>query len=160
MNSSTTLHTKKCKISLMQKDDSAWLHSLIKDEDILKKLPGLLLFSASRETTLKFINSMQSAYDTGRGFLWKIEHDNTQVGFICIFDFDESPTCSYAIKKEKRRQGIMSECLEAVLSYLYSIHKNKKTFHFDIEKRNTASLSVCQKLSNKYPICINITETL
>ncbi len=159
MNSLDALHTKNCKISFMQKDDSAWLHSLIEDEDVLKYLPGLLPFSTSHETTLKFINSMQSAYNTERGFLWKIEHNNIPVGFICIFDFDESPTCCYAIRKDKRRQGIMSECLDAVLSGLTSLYKDKKRFYFDIEKGNTASLSVCQKLNNRFPISINITET-
>ena len=148
------INTERCQITIATANDACWLHALLNDRDVYKNIEGIHLFAKSVEKTKEFICSMLNAYNMGRGFLWKVVHEEESIGFICIIDFDEEPSLCYALKKLNRGKGLMHEALVSVLYFLSGIEK--KVYRCDIERNNGPSIQICKKLKESFNILENV----
>ena len=148
------INSERCQITIATISDAYWLHVLLNDRDVYKNIEGTHSVAKSIEKTTEFIRSMLDAYDMGRGFLWKVVHEEESVGFICIIDFDEEPSLCYALKKLNRGKGLMHEALVSVLYFLSGIEK--KVYRCDIERNNDPSIQICKKLKESFNILENV----
>lgn len=147
------LQSKRCTITIATRTDAQWLHKLFNDEMVMRYNEGLLLFAESVEKTTDFIDCMLDAFNNGRGFLWKLSHQEVPIGFICTIDFDDAPSISYGVNKSYRHNGFMTEGLSKVLCYQNKIVE--KSYIINIEKENIASQHLCNKLEIIYNIVLH-----
>lgn len=137
--------TERCQITIATANDTCWLHALLNDKDVYKYIEGVRPFAKTIESTTLFIDDMLYAYNNGRGFLWKLLYKDKPIGFICIFDYENTPSLSYGIVKAYRNKGFMSEALMRVL--YYQTQRTNKTFQFSISKENVPSLILYNKIA-------------
>ena len=142
------IRSNRCCMTIMTMEDTGWLYELFNDEDVKKNLEGIRLFSDSKDATAVFIDSMLEAYYTERGFLWKIMCEEIPVGFVCSADFDENPYICYAMNRNFRNMGLMTEAVMAVLDYQNTIEY--KSYMISVNKDNVSSCRVCNWLEDKF----------
>lgn len=144
------LQSKRCTITIATRTDAQWLHKLFNDEMVMRYNEGLHRFAESVEKTTDFIDCMLDAFNNGRGFLWKLSHQEVPIGFICTIDFEETPSISYGLNKSYRNNGFMTEGLTSVLGYQNQMAKKSYTIY--INKDNLASQRLCNKMTSKFNI--------
>lgn len=140
--------TERCQITIATANDTCWLHALLNDRDVYKYIEGGRPFAKTIESTTQFIDDMLYAYNNERGFLWKLLYKDNPIGFICIIDFDDTPSLSYGVVKAYRNKGFMSEALMRVLCYQAQL--SNKTFQFSISKENEPSLNLYNEISRSF----------
>lgn len=84
----------------------------------------------------------------------KITYKEKPIGFICTFDFEETPSVCYGIDKAYRNKGVMTETMKSV--FYYQTQFSKKSFLFRISKENVASLSVHNKIASTFNTVLHI----
>lgn len=89
-------------------EDSTWLNELFEDLKNIPSLKGLAPFSTSVERTKVFIKSFEKALTSDMGFLYSINYSNRPIGFISVYDLQESPFFSYGLFNEYRRKKLFS----------------------------------------------------
>lgn len=102
------IHTKYCILKPMTIEDSTWLNELFEDLKNIPSLKGLAPFSTSVERTKVFIKSFEKALTSDMGFLYSINYSNRPIGFISVYDLQESPFFSYGLFNEYRRKKLFS----------------------------------------------------
>lgn len=146
------LHTPRCMITIMARDDAEWLNTLLNDEAVNTYIEGIRPFAKSVMNTSEFIDGMLDINNNGKGFLWKVMQREKPVGFICTIDFDDNPSLCYALEKPYRKKGLMSEALKAVLIH-QSLIMDKK-YYVEINSKNLDSYNLCKKLIRAFDIII------
>lgn len=140
--------TTRCQITIATANDACWLHVLLNDRDVYKYIEGVRPFAKTIENTTQFIDDMLYAYNNGSGFLWKLLYKNNPIGFICIIDYEDTPSLSYGVVKAYRNKGFMSEALMRVLCY--QTQRSNKTFQFSISKENVPSLNLYNEIARSF----------
>lgn len=148
------INTERYQITIATENDACWLHALLNDKDVYKYIEGIRPFAETVRRTARFIEDMLYAYNNGNGFLWKITYKEKPIGFICTFDFEETPSVCYGIDKAYRNKGVMTETMKSV--FYYQTQFSKKSFLFRISKENVASLSVHNKIASTFNTVLHI----
>jgi RimJ/RimL family protein N-acetyltransferase len=102
----------------MSERDSEWLNQLFNDKTVIEKLDGITLFNQSIDRTKSFIRSFEVGAYNGNGLLWAITSDGMPIGFVSVYDIDDSPFFSYAIFSRYRGHGYFSGVIKIIEDFL------------------------------------------
>ena len=142
------LNTQRLLFRQITQEDDKSLFEVLSDEDTCKYLTHNAV--NDMENIKRMIAGMQRFFDEKQRIRWGIaqKKDNTLIGHCGFFDIDRFNCCaeiSYCIKRELWGQGIMTEALDAMLSFGFEDYGlNRITAN--VIKDNAASIKVLQKL--------------
>ena len=142
------LNTQRLLLRQITQEDDKSLFEVLSDEDTCKYLT--LNAVNDMENIKRMIAGMQRFFDEKQRIRWGIAQktDNALIGHCGFFDIDRINCCaeiSYCIKRELWGQGIMTEALDAMLSFGFEDYGlNRITAN--VIKDNAASIKVLQKL--------------
>ena len=142
------LNTQRLLLRQITQEDDKSLFEVLSDEDTCKYLT--LNAVNDMENIKRMIAGMQRFFDEKQRIRWGIAQktDNALIGHCGFFDIDRFNCCaeiSYCIKRELWGQGIMTEALDAMLSFGFEDYGlNRITAN--VIKDNAASIKVLQKL--------------
>lgn len=102
----------------MTEGDAAWLNSLFNDATVVRNLEGVKLFNQNLDRTRLFIRSLNMSTGSGKGMLWAIEYQGTEIGFVSVYDLPDTPFFSYALHESYRGKGLFSGIVHSIERYL------------------------------------------
>ena len=129
-----TLQTKRMLLRKVRASDSEDLYCA-----------GIL--GTSREEADEITGKMVQEYAETRCFHWALEHNGRAIGRVKGWEVDlhnDYVQLGYDIGAEYRNKGLMTEAIEAILSYLL-LEADFHRVYCMVRSSNVASLRVCQK---------------
>ena len=92
------------------------------------------------------IEATLAGFERGTGIYWALEHDGTFVGYVAIHQpGSREPVMSYALSKDARKQGLMTESLLRVIDFVRE-HLLACDFIAHIHHRNKRSAKLLEGL--------------
>lgn len=143
MNNFPTLHTKRCILREISRDEIPLLREIIEDEQFQRFLPELSNAVKTEEELLQLIRHFDTYVQNEDGALWGIETEDTLIGFVAIMDISYEPILFYALHPNYRNQGYAKEAVSEVARYFKETHPNLN-LHTEVYKDNHASIAILQ----------------
>lgn len=120
--------------------DIPWMDTLLNDKEVRRFLPNL------SSSAYLFLDEMNVAENRKIGKLWAIRLNDNGVGFIAIYDLEDSPFIFYAMLPMFRNRGYMKRCVKMIeMEY-------KQTLYTCIEKENVATQHVLSETNIIYSV--------
>jgi [ribosomal protein S5]-alanine N-acetyltransferase len=144
------IQTKRLLLRKIVPADLEEIFFLRSDPGVLRYINKVL--SPTRESALDWISRMNTNIQSNTSIVWGItlQGDKKVIGTICLWNIQEEhhrAEVGYALHPGHQYKGYMSEALEAVLNYSFSI-MNLHSLEASVNPANTASINLLQK--NKF----------
>ena len=124
MKTFPTLHTKRCLLREITRDEIPTLREIIEDELFQRFLPELYDTVKTEEGLLQLMRHFDTYVQNEDGALWGIETKGALAGFVAIIDISYDPILFYAIHPNYRNQGYAKEAVSGVVRYFKEKHPN------------------------------------
>ncbi|MBE6253939.1 MAG: GNAT family N-acetyltransferase [Prevotella sp.] len=119
MKSVPVLHTDRCTLSAVTKNDVSVLRQILNDAETQRFLPELCEEFHTSERLKQFVASFDKYRLRDEGILWGIHKDSIFIGIIAIMDISVNPTLFYAMHPHYRHKGYFKESLRIALDFLW-----------------------------------------
>lgn len=143
MNTFPPLHTKRCILREITRDEIPTLREIIEDELFQRFLPELYDTVKAEEGLLQLMRHFDTYVQNNDGALWGIETEDALAGFAAIMDISYDPILFYAMHPNYRNQGYAKEAVSEVVRYFKENHPNLN-LHTEVYKGNHASIAILQ----------------
>ena len=142
------LHTARCVLSEIRKENMNTLREIVEDEQFQRFLPELYTLVNSNEGLNHFVTTFDKYLSQGDGVLWGIHKDKSLIGFAALMDLTYEPCLFYALHPDYRYQGLAKESIMKVVEYFMVASPN----HFiqtEVHVDNKASISILKSCGFK-----------
>lgn len=112
------LHTYRCSLSAVSKNDIPVLLQILNDGETRRFLPDLCEVFHTADRLITFIGSFDNFLLHDQGILWGIRTQDELIGFIGVMDIPDNPTLFYAVHPDYRRCGYLKETLTEVMRFV------------------------------------------
>lgn len=143
MNTFPTLHTKRCILREITRNEIPTLREIIEDEQFQRFLPEMYDTVKTEEGLIQLMRHFDTYVQNEDGALWGIETKGALAGFVAIIDISYDPILFYAIHPNCRSQGYAKEAVSEVIRYFREQHPNLN-LHTEVYKDNNASIAILQ----------------
>lgn len=143
MSTFPTLHTKRCILREITRDEIPTLREIIEDELFQRFLPEMYDTVKTEDGLLQLTRHFDTYVLNDDGALWGIETEGALTGFIAIMDISYDPILFYAIHPNYRNQGYAKETASEVVRYFKEKHPNLY-LHTEVYRDNQASIAILQ----------------
>lgn len=138
-----TLHTMRCILREITRDEITTLREIIEDELFKRFLPEMYDTVKTEEGLLQLMRHFDTYVQNNDGALWGIETEGALAGFVAIMDISYDPILFYAMHPNYRNHGYTKEAVSEVVRYFKEKHPNLN-LHTEVYNDNHASIAILQ----------------
>ena len=141
------LYSERLCLRQLELDDVEEILVLRSDERILKYL--IIPVCKNLDEARQFIEKINNAIKQNESLYWSIsfKNDKKLIGTICIWNISEEDSraeIGYALHPDHQQKGIMSEAMDAVLDYAFTIMQ-LHSIEANVAPLNSASIKLLEK---------------
>ncbi len=153
------LKTKRCNLDSIVTSDLNEVLLLLRDDDVIMNIEASSFYNSNIDSIIEFIDIFHNAFANNRAILWGVklkELPKQLIGMIATYDIQQNGKANvfYALNKQYRRRGIMTECLREVSKYCFNTLKLKQII-LKINRDNTQSLLLATRCNYKEIECVD-----
>lgn len=143
MSTFPTLHTKRCILREITRNEIPTLREIIEDELFQRFLPEMYDTVKTEEGLLQLMRHFDTYVQNEDGAMWGIETEGILAGFVAIMDISYDPILFYAMHPHYRNQGYAKEAVSEVVRCFKDKHPNLN-LRTEVYKDNHASIAILQ----------------
>ena len=147
------IETERLVLRQINLDDAQSLYELVSDEEVLKYLSGIPVYTG-KEMAVDYIkNKLTKKYQNADFYDWAVvlKSENKIIGRICVYKQDDERRMAdlvWYLNGNYRNRGYISEAVKAVINHLFEIGFERIEAFADVE--NKASTKVMAKVGMQY----------
>ena len=147
------IETDRLLLRAILLSDAQSLYELVSDEEVLKYLSGIPVYTG-KEMAVDYIkNKLTKKYQNADFYDWAVvlKSENKIIGRICVYKQDDERRMAdlvWYLNGNYRNRGYISEAVKAVINHLFEIGFERIEAFADVE--NKASTKVMAKVGMQY----------
>lgn len=143
------LETQRCNLNSITNHDLREILLLLRDDNVIENIEASCLYNSGIKSVKAFVGIFDKAFANNRAILWGIklqESPKQLIGVIATYDIQQNANANvfYALNKQYRKRGIMTECLTEVSEFCID-NFNLQHIALTIKKDNFKSILLARK---------------
>lgn len=150
------INSARCKLRAIASNDASRLYDILQDVEVKKYLSEFYEITSTPTELEEVLKSYKILSSCKEAYLWGIWYDEILIGFVSVIDISMKPTIFYALHSDFRKKGLMSECINGLITHFRDSNAYPSLFS-EVDEENIASaiilkscgFEVAGKIQNK-----------